>query len=183
MRTRGSSWSNKPAGMVVHPARGHWSGTLTAALAYRFASLSDVGGPSRPGIVHRLDRDTSGVIVVAKNNAVHLHLSTQFHDRLVAKEYLAIAAGRLDRDRDWIDAGDRQAPLPARKMAVRPGHETAKAAQTFYEVTGGSAASRWSRCVPKPGAPIKSAFTWLTSVAPSFATGCTAATDRSPPPI
>ncbi len=126
---------NKPAGMVVHPARGHWSGTLTAALAYRFAALSDVGGPSRPGIVHRLDRDTSGVIVVAKTNATHLHLSTQFHDRQVQKEYIAITAGRIDRDRDWIDAPIGKHPYQRDKMAVRPGHDTAKPAQTFYEVT------------------------------------------------
>ena len=63
---------NKPAGMVVHPAKGHWSGTLTAALAFHFQSLSNVGGPTRPGIAHRMDRETSGVIVVARTDPAHL---------------------------------------------------------------------------------------------------------------
>lgn len=125
---------NKPAGMVVHPARGNWSGTLTSALAFRFQSLSDVGGPTRPGIVHRLDRDTSGVIVVAKNNAVHLNLSAQFHDRQVTKTYLALTAGRLDRDRDWIHAAIGRHPYQRDKQAIREHHETSKAASTFYEV-------------------------------------------------
>lgn len=125
---------NKPAGMVVHPARGHWSGTLTSALAYRFQSLSDVGGPTRPGIVHRLDRDTSGVIVIAKTNAVHVHLGEQFHDRKVSKEYFAITAGRVDRDRDVIDAAIGRHPFQRDKMAVREGHATSKTASTFYEV-------------------------------------------------
>ncbi|MEK6247940.1 MAG: RluA family pseudouridine synthase, partial [Planctomycetales bacterium] len=79
---------NKPAGMVVHPARGHWSGTLTSALAYHFTSLSSLGGPTRPGVVHRLDRDTSGVIVVAKTDSAHQKLSRQFEMRKVEKEYL-----------------------------------------------------------------------------------------------
>jgi 23S rRNA pseudouridine1911/1915/1917 synthase len=125
---------NKPAGMVVHPARGHWTGTLTSALAFRFQSLSDVGGPTRPGIVHRLDRDTSGVIVIAKTNAVHIHLGEQFHDRRVSKEYYAITAGRLDRDRDVIDAPIGRHPYQRDKMAIRAGHETSKSAKTFYEV-------------------------------------------------
>lgn len=125
---------NKPAGMVVHPARGNWSGTLTSALAFRFQSLSDVGGPTRPGIVHRLDRDTSGVIVVAKNNAVHLHLSTQFHDRKVSKSYTALTAGRLDCDRDWIHASIGRHPYQRDKQAIREDHESSKSASTFYEV-------------------------------------------------
>ncbi len=125
---------NKPAGMVVHPARGNWTGTLTSALAFRFQSLSDVGGPTRPGIVHRLDRDTSGVIVVAKNNAVHLHLAAQWHDRKVTKTYFAITAGRLDRDRDWIHAPIGRHPYQRDKQAIRENHESSKQASTFYEV-------------------------------------------------
>tara|TARA_R110002049_G_scaffold305056_2_gene501053 strand:- start:22129 stop:23187 length:1059 start_codon:yes stop_codon:yes gene_type:complete len=125
---------NKPAGMVVHPARGNWSGTLTSALAYRFQSLSDVGGPTRPGIVHRLDRDTSGVIVVAKTNAVHMHLAAQWHDREVTKEYFAITAGRMDRDRDVIDAPIGKHPYQRDKQAIRADHPTSREASTFYEV-------------------------------------------------
>lgn len=127
---------NKPAGMVVHPARGHWSGTLTSALAFRFQSLSDVGGPTRPGIVHRLDRDTSGVIVIAKTNAVHIRLGQQFHDREVQKEYFAITAGKLDRDRDLIDAPIGRHPYQRDKMAIRDGHASSRNASTFYEVVG-----------------------------------------------
>lgn len=125
---------NKPPGMVVHPARGNWSGTLTSALAYRFQSLSDVGGPTRPGIVHRLDRDTSGVIVIAKTNVVHNHLAAQFHDRIVEKEYFAITAAPIDRDRDIIDAPIGRHPYQREKQAIRDNHESSRPAKTFYEV-------------------------------------------------
>jgi len=142
---------NKPAGMVVHPARGHWSGTLTSALAYRFQSLSDVGGPTRPGIVHRLDRDTSGVIVVAKTNAVHLHLGEQFHDRKVSKEYFAITGSPVDRDRDLIEAALGRHPYQRDKMAVREGHETSKAASTYFEVISRHGRFAQVRLKPKTG--------------------------------
>jgi len=125
---------NKPPGMVVHPARGNWNGTLTSALAFRFQALSDVGGPTRPGIVHRLDRDTSGVIVVAKTNAVHMHLAAQWHDREVVKEYFAITTGRLDRDRDVIDAPIGKHPYQRDKQMIRSDHPTSREASTFYEV-------------------------------------------------
>jgi len=84
---------NKPADMVVHPAKGHWSGTLVNALQYRFSNLSQLNGDYRPGIVHRLDRDTSGVILVAKDEFAHRELSDQFERRKVFKEYVAITAG------------------------------------------------------------------------------------------
>ena len=142
---------NKPAGMVVHPARGNWNGTLTSALAFRFQSLSDVGGPTRPGIVHRLDRDTSGVIAVAKTNAVHLHLSAQWHDREVQKTYLAITAGRLDRDRDWIHAPIGQHPYQRDKQAIRENHESSKPASTFYEVISRHGRVTQVKVSPKTG--------------------------------
>ena len=119
---------NKPSGMVVHPARGNWSGTLTSALAYRFQSLSDVGGPTRPGIVHRLDRDTSGVMVIAKTNAVHVHLAAQFHDRVVEKEYFAITGTPIDRDRDIIDVPIGRHPYQREKQAIRVDHPTSRPA-------------------------------------------------------
>jgi 23S rRNA pseudouridine1911/1915/1917 synthase len=81
---------DKPAGMVVHPAAGHASGTLVNALLHHVSDLSGVGGMERPGIVHRLDRGTSGIMVIAKHDRVHRALSAQFHDRLVRKEYLAL---------------------------------------------------------------------------------------------
>ena len=142
---------NKPAGMVVHPARGNWKGTLTSALAHRFQSLSDVGGPTRPGIVHRLDRDTSGVIVVAKTNAVHMALAAQWHDREVEKEYFAIAVGRIDRDRDVIDAPIGRHPYQRDKMAIRENHPTTKPASTFYEVLERIGRFSLVKVMPKTG--------------------------------
>ncbi len=81
--------------MVVHPAKGHWKGTLTSALAHHFQSLSDAGGPTRPGIVHRLDRETSGVIAIAKSNEVHFKLAALFEAREVSKEYKPSLSGAL----------------------------------------------------------------------------------------
>ncbi len=125
---------NKPPGMVVHPSRGHWGGTLTNALAYHFTHLSGVGGPTRPGIVHRLDRDTSGVIVVAKSDQVHAALASQWQARTIQKEYFAIVAGTVDRDRDTIDCPIGVHPRHREKMAVRVEHATSRAAHSFYEV-------------------------------------------------
>jgi 23S rRNA pseudouridine1911/1915/1917 synthase len=125
---------NKPPGMVVHPARGHWSGTLASALAFHFRQLSRVGGPTRPGIVHRLDRDTSGVMVVAKTDPMHFALAAQFEARTTEKEYFAITAGVPDRDRDWISQPIGIHPHQREKMAIRAGHETSREATTFYEV-------------------------------------------------
>jgi len=86
---------DKPAGMVVHPAAGHATGTLVNALLHHVGGLSGVGGAERPGIVHRLDRGTSGVLVVAKSDAAHRSLSRQFHDRQVGKEYVALVWGAM----------------------------------------------------------------------------------------
>lgn len=142
---------NKPSGMVVHPAKGHWSGTLTSGLAFHFQQLSSVGGAQRPGIVHRLDRDTSGVIAVAKTDQAHTALAKQFEAREVEKEYFAICRGTLDRDRDWIRAPIGAHPYQREKMAIRAGHETTREAETFFEVE-----KRWQgyvsvRVFPKTG--------------------------------
>ncbi len=126
---------DKPPGMVVHPAKGHWKGTLTSALAHHFQQLSDVGGPTRPGIVHRLDRDTSGVILIAKSNGVHLKLSEQFEQRGVNKEYLAIVVGRVQLDRDVIRLPIGPHPYQRDKMAVRRDHPESRQAETRFEVT------------------------------------------------
>lgn len=125
---------NKPPGMVVHPARGHWTGTLVSALQFHFDELSSVGGPSRPGIVHRLDRDTSGVIVVAKNDLAHMRLAEQWEARTVEKEYFAIVAGRPDRDRDFVDEPIGFHPQQREKMAIRRGDPASRSARSFYEV-------------------------------------------------
>jgi len=142
---------NKPPGMIVHPGKGHWSGTLTAALQFHFNKLSSVGGPARPGIVHRLDRDTSGVIVVAKNDASHLRLARQFETRAVEKEYFAVCAGVPDRDRDAIDLPIGLHPHQREKMAIRRGHATSRHAQTFYEVVERFNGYAALRVLPKTG--------------------------------
>jgi 23S rRNA pseudouridine1911/1915/1917 synthase len=126
---------NKPPGMVVHPARGHWSGTLAGALQYHFGGqLSSVGGPTRPGIVHRLDRDTSGAILVAKNDIAHGKLGAQFEERSIEKEYFALVAGSPGRDRDLIDRPIGVHPRHRQKMAIRPDESISRHAVTFYEV-------------------------------------------------
>jgi 23S rRNA pseudouridine1911/1915/1917 synthase len=125
---------NKPSGMIVHPAKGHWEGTLASALAHHFGALSQRGGPARPGIVHRLDRDTSGVIVVAKNDAAHDALAAQFKARLVEKEYLAIVIGVPNRDQDVIDEPIGDHPMQREKKAIRRDDASARPAITVYEV-------------------------------------------------
>ena len=142
---------NKPANMVVHPAKGHWSGTLTAALAFHFEQLSSVGGPTRPGIVHRLDRETSGVIVVAKSDRAHLALAAQFEKRTTEKEYLAIVIGKPDRDRDVIDQPIGVHPYQREKMAIRAGHATSRHAKTFYEVVERFRGFAAIKLMPKTG--------------------------------
>ncbi|MEX0677301.1 MAG: RluA family pseudouridine synthase [Pirellulales bacterium] len=142
---------NKPPGMVVHPGKGHWAGTLTAALQFHFDQLSSAGGPMRPGIVHRLDRDTSGVIVVAKTDQVHLRLARQFENRTVEKEYFALCAGVPDRDRDMIDLPVGLHPHQREKMAVRRDHSTSREAQTFYEVAERFDGYSAIRVLPKTG--------------------------------
>lgn len=142
---------NKPAGMVVHPAKGHWSGTLTAALAFHFQQLSSIGGPTRPGIVHRLDRETSGVIVVAKTDAAHLALAGQFEQRTTMKEYFAVTVGTPDRDRDIIRAPLGVHPYQREKMAIRDGHSTSRDAETFWEVTERFTGFAALKVMPKTG--------------------------------
>jgi 23S rRNA pseudouridine1911/1915/1917 synthase len=109
---------DKPAGMVVHPAAGHASGTLVNALLHHVDDLSGIGGEKRPGIVHRLDRGTSGLMVVAKNDAAHEELSRQFHDREVEKDYLALVWGLVQPGRR-IDAPIGRDPSNRKKMSAR----------------------------------------------------------------
>jgi 23S rRNA pseudouridine1911/1915/1917 synthase len=142
---------NKPPGMVVHPARGHWSGTLASALVHHFGHLSQHGGAIRPGIVHRLDRDTSGVMVIAKNDAAHMNLADQFQNRTVEKEYLAIVLGSPDRDRDIIDFPIANHPSQREKMALLADHATSRPAQTFYQVEERFRGFAMVRCFPKTG--------------------------------
>jgi 23S rRNA pseudouridine1911/1915/1917 synthase len=109
---------NKPAGMVVHPAAGHGAGTLVNALLHHVTDLSGIGGELRPGIVHRLDRGTSGLIVVAKHDRSHESLARQFHDREVEKEYVALVWGVVQAGRR-IDAPIGRDPVHRQKMSAR----------------------------------------------------------------
>ena len=109
---------DKPAGMVVHPAAGHSGGTLVNALLHHVHDLSGIGGEQRPGIVHRLDRGTSGLMVVAKHDASHDELARQFHDREVEKEYLALVWGTVQAGRR-IDAPIGRDPADRKKMSAR----------------------------------------------------------------
>jgi len=109
---------DKPAGMVVHPAAGHPAGTLVNALLHHVRDLSGIGGERRPGIVHRLDRGTSGLMVVAKNDAAHEELARQFHDREVEKEYVALVWGHVLAGRR-IDLGVGRDPVNRKKMSAK----------------------------------------------------------------
>jgi 23S rRNA pseudouridine1911/1915/1917 synthase len=109
---------NKPAGMVVHPAAGIESGTLVNALAFHFGQLSPVGGAARPGIVHRLDKSTSGLLVVAKTEAAHEHLAQQFRAREVFKSYVALVHGQVEKETGQIDQPIARDPRNRTRMAV-----------------------------------------------------------------
>lgn len=142
---------NKRPGMVVHPSKGHWSGTLTAALTFHFDKLSSVGGPTRPGIVHRLDRETSGAIIVAKTDESHSALSQQFEQRMVEKEYWAIVTPAPNRDRDLIDKPIGAHPYQREKKAIRSDHATSRNSQTYYEVAERFNGFALIRVKPKTG--------------------------------
>jgi len=120
---------NKPAGMVVHPAAGHQSGTLVNALLHEFPQLALVGGTRRPGIVHRLDKDTSGLIVVALTEASRLGIKAQFQDRTVHKSYLALTDGVVAPPEGIIDAPIDRSKHRRKRMAVVP---NGREAQTIY---------------------------------------------------
>jgi 23S rRNA pseudouridine1911/1915/1917 synthase len=142
---------NKPVDMVVHPAKGHWSGTLVNALQFHFSDLSQLNGEYRPGIVHRLDRDTSGVILVAKDEQTHRDLSNQFEYRKVFKEYLAITAGVLDRDSDYIESRIARHPHDRIKMTVSDDEEESKAACSYYDVIERFRGFTFCRIQPRTG--------------------------------
>lgn len=124
---------NKPVGMVVHPAPGHPDGTLVNALLYHCGrSLSGVGGALRPGIVHRIDRDTGGLIIAAKNDAAHLALSSQLQDHTLARTYEALVTGNLREDRGTVDAPIGRHHTDRKKMAVTD--RGGRSAVTHWEV-------------------------------------------------
>jgi 23S rRNA pseudouridine1911/1915/1917 synthase len=140
--------------MVVHPAKGNWSGTLVNALQFHFREhLARECGNWRAGIVHRLDRDTSGVILIAKDDWTHRECAMQFETRKVFKEYVAITAGELDRDTDYIEARIKHHPHDREKMAVSndPTDPDAKDALSYYEVLERFRGFTLVRVQPKTG--------------------------------
>jgi len=140
---------NKAPDLVVHPAKGHQTGTLVNALAYRFEKLSEAWGALRPGIVHRLDRDTTGVILVIKDERIHEKVARQFERRRTVKEYLAVCEGRVELDSDLIDVQIGRDLRHREKMAV--GGLAAREAQTVYQVVERFARFTLVRCFPKTG--------------------------------
>ena len=123
---------NKPAGLVVHPGAGHPQHTLVNALLNHCTTLSGIGGKERPGIVHRLDKETSGCLVVAKNDATHRDLSRQFAERTVDKIYLALVAGKLRKQTGAIEENIRRHPVHRQRMSVTS--LRGRAAKTEYRV-------------------------------------------------
>lgn len=127
---------NKPAGLVVHPASGHWSGTLANALLSHCSDLAGIGGEMRPGIVHRLDRDTTGVMVVAKNDKAMDVLAKQFRKGMIHKEYLALVHGVPEPPEGRIETLIGRSRVDRKKMSTRPA--TGKNAITNYAVVQSS---------------------------------------------
>ncbi|MCW3491203.1 RluA family pseudouridine synthase [Dethiobacter alkaliphilus] len=122
---------NKPKGLVIHPAAGHAGGTLVNALLHHCDDLSGIGGEARPGIVHRLDKDTSGVMVVAKNDRAHLSLSRQFKAHSVTREYVAIVHGEPAVGQGTIDAAIARHPKERKKMALTTADKGRRAVTHF----------------------------------------------------
>ena len=135
---------NKPSGLVVHPAPGHSDGTLVNALLYHCGeSLSGVGGALRPGIVHRIDRDTSGLIIAAKNDFAHQKLAAQLQDHTLARTYECIVTGNLREDAGTVDAPIGRCPTDRKKMAVVSG---GRRAVTHWEVLERFGGFTYVRC-------------------------------------
>lgn len=144
---------NKPKGMVVHPAPGHDSGTLVNALLYHCAnSLSGINGIMRPGIVHRIDRDTTGSLVAAKNDAAHECLARQFKEHSITRSYRAILHGNLTQDTLTVDAPIGRHPQDRKKMAVlNPGQGTSRHAVTHVHVLERFGQFTYVECVLETG--------------------------------
>lgn len=135
---------NKPRGMVVHPGAGNFSGTLASGLMYHCNSLSDINGDIRPGIVHRIDKDTTGLLVAAKNNEAHVHLSRQLETHSMSRTYFAVTEGVIESNKGIIDAPIGRKPNDRVKMAVNL--KNGKDAITHYEVLSRSSGFTYVKC-------------------------------------
>ena len=125
---------NKPAGLVVHPAAGHESGTLVNALLAHCQNLAGIGGVQRPGIVHRLDKDTTGAIAIAKTDQAHQHLQAQLKAKTARREYLGIVYGSPSADSGTIDQPIGRHPVDRKKMAVVPVEKGGRPAVTYWQI-------------------------------------------------
>jgi 23S rRNA pseudouridine1911/1915/1917 synthase len=123
---------NKPSGMVVHPASGHYTNTLVNALLYHCLKLSSVNGPMRPGIIHRIDKDTSGLLLVAKNDDAHVALAKDLQEKRITRRYIALVDGIIPHDYGTVDAPIGRDPFDRKKMAVTD--INAKEAVTHFTV-------------------------------------------------
>ena len=123
---------NKQSGLVVHPAPGHYSGTLVNALLHHCPNINGIGGVLRPGIVHRLDKDTSGVLIVAKNDRAHNHLSRQFKYRRVKKKYLALVYGKMESDSGSVSLPIGRHPVDRKKMSTNS--RKSRIAETTWQI-------------------------------------------------
>ena len=140
---------DKPPGLVVHPAAGAWGGTVVNALLHRFRDLPRASGKDRPGIVHRLDRNTSGLLMVAKNEYTQRGLSREFQERRVKKEYRTVVWGELNRDREVLDGSIGRNPKDRKRMAV--GGVRGRTALTVIEVISRVPGFTYLRALPETG--------------------------------
>lgn len=141
---------NKPKGMVVHPAAGNYDGTMVNALLYHCGdSLSGINGVLRPGIVHRIDKDTSGLLIVAKNDRAHKLLAEQIKEHSFTREYEAIVFGNLKNDEGTVDAPIGRHPVDRKKMCITP--KNSKNAVTHYQVLERLRGYTYIRCILETG--------------------------------
>ena len=169
---------NKPKGLVVHPAPGHPDGTLVNALLHHCGdSLSGIGGALRPGIVHRIDRDTSGLIIAAKNDFAHQRLSAQLQDHTLSRIYRCIVAGNLREDAGTVDAPSAAVRRTGRRWRWCPAAGPPSPTGPCW--SGCPAIRMWSAGWRR-AAPTRSGSTWPISATPSWGTPCTAIRNPSP---
>ncbi len=147
----------KPSGMTVHPAPGNPDGTLVNALLARLDSLSGIGGELRPGIVHRIDKDTSGILLVAKNDRAHAALSEQIALHTVNRAYITLVEGRMKEISGVVDGPIGRHPVDRKKMAIVPGGKQARTHWRVLEQMQGAVC--WNACW-KPGEPIRFGYIW-----------------------
>ena len=169
---------NKPKGLVVHPAAGHADGTLVNALLYHCAgSPSGINGELRPGIVHRIDKDTSGLLIVAKNDFAHQKLAAQLADHTLARTYEAIVCGGVKDDSGTIDAPIGRHPTDRKKMAVT--EKNSRHAVTHYEVIARYRGYTISGAAWRRAGPIRYASIWHIRDTPSWGIWSTAIKSRN----